>query len=162
MGGHDAMFFDKNLWDNLQDNTKIEGCFQKISYINDNRDKIIDWFEDRGYMNWLLSKIGQPKNSFQKGDSPTGGGRNAFLEEMLGLMDAVLNTPLNPEDPYLLELNWFLDLINDLLKFNPRDTHENDLSMALGQSLIGAVKITYKKIRERNPITGGVLNYLLN
>ncbi len=125
-------------------------------------DKIIDWFEDRGYMNWLLSKIGQPKNSFQKGDSPTGGGRNAFLEEMLGLMDAVLNTPLNPEDPYLLELNWFLDLINDLLKFNPRDTHENDLSMALGQSLIGAVKITYKKIRERNPITGGVLNYLLN
>lgn len=45
MGGHDAMFFDKNLWDNLHDNTKIEGCFQKISYINNNRDKIIDWLQ---------------------------------------------------------------------------------------------------------------------
>lgn len=123
-------------------------------------DKIIDWFEDRGYMDWLLPKIGQPKNSLQKGDSPTGGGRNAFLEEMIGLMDAVLNTPLIKGDQYLLELNWFLDLINDLLKFNSRDTHENDLSMALGQALIGAVKIMHIKVRTKHPEMAGALNEL--
>ena len=123
-------------------------------------DKIIDWFEDRGYMDWLLPKIGQPKNSLQKGDSPTGGGRNAFLEEMIGLMDAVLNTPLITGDQYLLELNWFIDLINDLLKFNSRDTHESDLSMALGQSLIGAVKIMHIKVRNKHPEMAGALNEL--
>lgn len=125
-------------------------------------DKIIDWFEDRGYMNWLLPKIGEKKDSKIKGDSPTGGGRNAFLEEMIGLIDAATNTPLKPEDPYLLEKFWSLDLINDLLKFNSRDTHENDLSMALGQALIGAVKISFRKIRQKNPVTGGVLSYLLS
>lgn len=125
-------------------------------------DKIIDWFEDRGYMNWLLPKIGEKKDSKIKGDSPTGGGRNAFLDEMIGLIDAITNTPLKPEDPYLLEKFWSVDLINDLLAFNSRDTHHNDLSMALGQALIGAVKITFRKQRPKNPVTGGMLNYLLN
>ena len=86
----------------------------------------------------------------------------AFLDEMIGLIDAVTNTPLNIGDPYLLEQFWSLDLINDLLKFNSRDTHENDLSMAFGQALLGAVKITFRKIRQKNPVTGGVLNYLFN
>lgn len=125
-------------------------------------DKIIDWFEDRGYMNWLLPKIGEKKDSKIKGDSPTGGGRNAFLDEMIGLIDAVTNTPLKPEDPYLLEKFWSVDLINDLLAFNSRDTHHNDLSMALGQALIGAVKITFRKQRPKNPVTGRMLSYLLN
>lgn len=125
-------------------------------------DKIIDWFEDRGYMDWLLPKIGQPKNSFQKGDSPTGGGRNAFLDEMIGLMDSVLNTPLIEGEQYLLELNWFADLINDLLKFNSRDTHENDLSMAMGQALIGAVKISFRKNKTRSPEMAASLSYLFS
>ena len=135
---------------------------RSLVQVEDINDKIIDWFEDRGYMNWLLPKIGEKKDSKIKGDSPTGGGRNAFLEEMIGLMDAVTNTPLTPDDPYLLEQFWSLDLINDLLKFNSRDTHENDLSMAFGQALIGAVKITFRKQRQKNPVTGGILNYILS
>ncbi len=125
-------------------------------------DKIIDYFEDRGYINWMLSKVGQPKNSLIKGDAPTGGGRNMFLYEVIGLIDAAINTPLRDDEPYLLENFWSIDLINDLLKFNSKDTHENDLSMAFGQALFGAVKILFRKIRQKNHVTSGVLNYLLN
>lgn len=123
-------------------------------------DKIIDYFEDRGYINWMLSKIGQPKNSLIKGDAPTGGGRNAFLEEVIGLINAATNTPLKYDDVYPLLKFWFPELIEDLLKFNPKDTHQNDISMAFGQALIGAVKIVYKKIREKNPMTGAMLSFL--
>ena len=45
MGGDDAMIFDDFLWNNLEDNTKIEGCFQKIGYIRDRRDDIIEWLK---------------------------------------------------------------------------------------------------------------------
>lgn len=145
-----------------EDAIKAAVFCRSLVQVENLNDKVIDWFEDRGYMDWLLPKIGQPKNSKIKGDSPTGGGRNAFLDEIIGLIDAVTNTPLKPEDPYLLENFWSLDLINDLLKFNSRDTHENDLSMALGQALIGAVKITFRKTRQKNPITKNVLGYVLS
>jgi hypothetical protein len=45
MGGEEVMFFDDHLWNNLQDNTKIEGCFQKMGYIVDRKDDIIKWLE---------------------------------------------------------------------------------------------------------------------
>jgi len=45
MGGDDAMIFDDYLWNNLEDNTKIEGCFQKIGYIKDRREDIIEWLK---------------------------------------------------------------------------------------------------------------------
>lgn len=46
MGGgsdHDAQIFDDFLWNNLPDNTKIDGGFQKLGYINDRRNDIIEW-----------------------------------------------------------------------------------------------------------------------
>ena len=45
MGGEDAMIFDNYLWNELKDNTKVEGCFQKIGYIKDRRDDIIKWLK---------------------------------------------------------------------------------------------------------------------
>lgn len=124
-------------------------------------DKIIDWFEDRGYMDWMISKIGHPRNSVLKGDAPSGG-KNAYLDEIIGLINAVTNTPLLDTEPYLLELNWFYELLEDVSKFNRLDTHANDLSMAWGASLLGSVKLLYKKVRQQSPLNAGVLDYLLN
>jgi len=45
MGGEEVMFFDEYLWNNLPDNTKIDGCFQKMGYITDRRDDIIKWLD---------------------------------------------------------------------------------------------------------------------
>jgi hypothetical protein len=122
--------------------------------------KIIDYFEDRGYMQWLLSKRGQPRDSKIKGDSPSGG-KNMFLNEVIGLIDSITNTPLSHGDVYHLENFWFPELLEDLLVFNEKDTHANDLSMAFGQALMGAVKLMYKKIRQPSDITEGVLESLL-
>jgi hypothetical protein len=122
--------------------------------------KIIDYFEDRNYFSWLLSKRGEPKNSKIKGDSPSGKGM--FLTEMMGLIDSITNTPLTPESPYLLENFWFRELIDDLLKFNPKDTHENDLSMAFGQSLMGAAKIIHQRVRQPSEVGDAFMAYLFD
>lgn len=121
--------------------------------------KIIDYFEDRGYLDWMLSKRGEPVNSKIKGDSPSGKGM--FLTEVMGLIDSITNAPLTPEAPYLLQEFWFIELIEDLLKFNPKDTHDNDLTMSFGQALLGSVKIMIKKVREKSEVNDGVLDYLL-
>lgn len=122
--------------------------------------KIVDYFEDRGYIDWMLSKIGQPKNSLIKGDAP--GGKTAFLDEIIGLLNGITAIPLDPSDPCLLELNWFYELLDDVSKFNAKDTHANDLSMAWGQALLGAVKLLFQKVREKSQMNTQVLEYLLN
>lgn len=122
--------------------------------------KIVDYFEDRGYINWMLSKIGTPKNSLIKGDAPSG--KSAFMDEIVAMLDAITNVPVNVGDPYLLELNWFYHLLDDVSKFNLKDTHERDLSMAWGQALLGAAKILFKKVRQPSTLNSGVFNYLLN
>lgn len=124
-------------------------------------DKIIDYCEDRGYMDWMLSKIGHSKSSLQKGDAPTGG-KNAYLDEIISLINAATNTPLLDTDQYLLELNWFYHLLDCVSKLNKSDTHSNDLSMAWGASLLGCVKMLYKKVRKPSALNNGVLDYLLN
>lgn len=122
--------------------------------------KIVDYFEDRGYINWMLSKIGMPQNSLIKGDAPSG--KSAFMDEIVGMLDAITNVPVNEGDPYLLELNYFYELLDDVSKFNLKDTHERDLSMAWGQALLAAAKLLFKKERVKSPLNSGVLDYLLN
>ena len=39
------MFFDDHLWNSLPDNTKVDGCFQKMGYIKEYRDDIIKWLD---------------------------------------------------------------------------------------------------------------------
>lgn len=119
--------------------------------------KIIDYFEDRGYMDWLISKRGQPRNSMNKGDSPKG----TFMDEMILLIDEITNTPLNPGEPYLLEKNWFPELLNDFINFNRKLTQPSDLTMAFGQALMGAMKLLKKKVREPSELNDGVFDYWL-
>lgn len=122
--------------------------------------KIVDYFEDRGYLDWMLSKIGHPKNSLVKGDAPSG--KSAFMDEIIGLLDAATNVPLDENDPDKLSLNWFTELLEDMSNFNPKDTHKNDLSMAWGQALLGSAKILFKKIREKSQLNNNVMSYLLD
>lgn len=41
--GHTAIRFDENLWNNLPDNTKLDGLFQCMGYIEDRKDDIREW-----------------------------------------------------------------------------------------------------------------------
>ena len=45
MGGGDAAFVDYYFWNNLMDNTKIDGCFQKIKYIEDRKNEVVEWLQ---------------------------------------------------------------------------------------------------------------------
>ncbi len=123
--------------------------------------KVVDHFEDRGYINWMISKIGQPRNSLIKGDAPSGN-KSAFMDEIVGLIDAITSIPLpGTDDPYLLERNNFLELLEDVSKFNLKDTHARDLSMAWGQALLGAAKLLFKKQRQPSELNEGVMEFLL-
>jgi hypothetical protein len=137
------------------------GIFNRSMIQYENRsDKLANYAEDRGYFDWLLPEIGEGQFSKRKGDAPSGKG--AFLEEGMGLINANTNVPLNPDDPYYLEYHWFIELLDDYLNFNPLDTHVSDLAMSDIQSLIGSVKIMYKKIRQPSSLNTGVLDYLLS
>lgn len=122
-------------------------------------DKLANYCEDRGYFDWLLPEIGASADSVRKGDAPSGKGK--FLDEGIALIDAITNTPLKEGDPYLLEMNWFHELLEGYLSFNPSDTQKGDIVMADIQALIGSIKIMYKKIRQPSEINSGVLDYLL-
>jgi len=121
--------------------------------------KIVDYFEDRGYINWMLSKIGMPQNSLVKGDAPSG--KSAFIDEIVAMIDSITNVPVNEGDAYQLELNYFYELLDDVSKFSLKDTHERDLSMAWGQSLLACAKLLFKKARVPSQLSSGVLDYLL-
>lgn len=128
----------------------------QVENLNSN---IIKYFYDRGYIDWMLAKTGEPQNSFLKGDAPSAG-KNGFLGEMIELLQGITNTPFSPDEKYNLEQVWFVDLLDDLLKFNPKETHKNDLTMAWGQALMGARKIMSKKVRIKSHEMAGVLSEL--
>lgn len=123
----------------------IKACvfLQAMVQVESLNTKIVDYFEDRGYINWMISKIGQPRNSLIKGDAPSG--KSAFMDEIVGLLDAATGIPLNAEDPKPLDSIWFYPLLEDILKFNLKDTHASDLTMSWGQSLLGIAKLLFKK-----------------
>lgn len=122
---------------------------------------IVNWMEDRGYIKWVLSKIGEGKDSVRKGDAPSG--KSAFIDEIVGLINAITNVPLpNSGEPYLLEKNWHYELLEDVSVFNKKDTHKNDLSMAWGQSLLGCAKILHERAKKPSRVNDSVLNFLLN
>lgn len=118
-----------------------------------------EYIEDRGYFDWLLPTKGQREGSKLTGDSPSGKG--GFFEEGLGLLNAATNLPILATDPYHLELHWFDELLEDYLKLNPKDTHEQDLTMADIQALVGIAKLLHQEKRLPSEITGRLLSYLL-
>lgn len=144
--------------------TFFEDCIRAAIFnraylqIESKSDKLANYAEDRGYEAWLLNRIGSMDNK-RKGDAPSGG-KNAFLNEGIGLIEANTNTPLTLTDEYWLDNHWHIDLLQDYLKLTPADTHANDLSMADIQALIGQTKILYKKIRQPSPFNELVYNYI--
>ena len=44
-GAYDAMFYDDLLYNTVPDNTKIDGTFQRMRYINDRKSDIIEWLK---------------------------------------------------------------------------------------------------------------------
>ena len=45
LSGEDAMIYDELLYNTIPDNTKVDGTFQRLRYINDRRDDIIQWLK---------------------------------------------------------------------------------------------------------------------
>lgn len=121
--------------------------------------KIIDYFQDRGYMDWMLPKIGHKKDSMQKGDQPTSKG--TLMGEIIGLMDAITNVPLLSGGDYPLERVWFYELLESVSKFSKADTHTSDAMMAWGQALLGSVKMLHQKIVQKSKISESVFSYFL-
>lgn len=122
-------------------------------------DKFANYAEDRGYFDWLLPEIGQPRDSKRKGDAPSGRGK--FLAEGMGLLDANINTPLRADQVYRLLYFWFPEQIIDYLGFNPKNTQKANLTMADMQALIGVVKLMNFKIRQPSELNNAVLDYIL-
>lgn len=125
-------------------------------------DKLANYFEDRGYFDWLLPEIGAAQNSKRKGDAPAGGKSGAFLNEGIYLINTITNVPLNPDKPYLLDEIWFEELLEQIISFNPKDTHRFDLVMGYIQALIGAAKISNIKKRAGDKINNQMINYFFS
>lgn len=124
-----------------------------------NHDRLGGYMEDRGYKKWVLPAIGEKNGSNKLGDHVSSRGK--FIDEMVGLINAAINLPVNKDEPCLLDRHYFIELIDDLLKFNLKDTHENDASMAFGQALIGSAKLLFQKTRKPSKLNNAVLDYLL-
>jgi hypothetical protein len=129
---------------------------QSMVQFENMNDRIGGYFEDRGYKDWLLVSIGEKKGSHRTGDAPNTsmigatGTRTSFFDEGVRILNALMNLPLNEGDEYWLERNWHIELLEDVLKLNPKDTHEQDLSMAWIQAVLGAVKMLHTKIRRKS------------
>lgn len=148
--------------------TFFEDCIKAAIFnraflqVESKSDKLANYCEDRGYFAWLLAEIGASADSKRKGDAPSGG-KNAFLNEGIGLINANTNVPnpLNPQ-PYWLENTWDINILHDYLAFNPLDTHANDLTMADIQAHVGCIKMLHKKVREYSRFNDVAMDYLLN
>lgn len=140
----------------------IKACiyWQAPLQFENNHDRIGGYFTDRGYRDWVIPTIGERKGSDKMGDAITARGK--FMDEMIGLINALINLPVNLQDQCGVDRIWFKELIDDLLNFNLKDTHENDASMALGQALMGAAKLMFKKQRASSQLNAGILDYLIN
>lgn len=139
----------------------LKAClfFQAPLQFESNHDRLGGYMTDRGYRAWVLPEIGEKAGSNRLGDNISARGK--FMDEMIGLINSAINIPVNPEEECLLNRHWHIELIDDLLKFNLKDTHENDASMSYGQALMGAAKLLFKKQRKKSPLTAAALNFLI-
>lgn len=123
-----------------------------------NHDRIGGYFTDRNYKEWVLPQIGEKRGSDRLGDNITARGK--FMDEMVGLINAYTNIPVDKTQECLLDKIWFIELIDDLLKFNLKDTHENDAVMAMGQALMASAKMMFMKQRQKSEFNDNVFDYL--
>lgn len=145
---------------NFEDVLRSAVYLRALVQAENKSDKFANYAEDRGYDKWLLNSIDSTDDT-RKGDAPSGG-KNAFLNEGIGLINANTNVPLHLDDTYWLQHHWHLALLQDYLEFNPLDTHKNDYTMADIQSLIGCIKISKIKRRKHSEVNSRLLSYLLS
>lgn len=145
-GGYLARPYHEDIY--FEDTLKCCIFTRSALQFENNHDKLGNYLVDRGYRDWVLPTIGERKGSDKLGDAMTARGK--FADEMIGLINAAINLPVKPDEPYLLDRHWLRELIDDLLKFNAKDTHENDFSIAYGQALMGAAKLLLQK-KKVNP-----------
>lgn len=106
---------------------------------NKNRN-MIDYFEDRGYFDWLLPKD-LKGNQEMKGNAPSGMG--GFLDDGCALIDSIFS--FYPEGEfYPLQDFWHYDWLDETLRFDAKNTHKFDRFMAMLQSVHGAQKLLLK------------------
>lgn len=154
---HEDIFFEDMLKAAIFTRSLIQ--FENLN------DRLGGYIEDRGYKPWLLVSIGEKKGSNRTGDAPNTaivgatGTRTSFFDEGVRLLNALMNVPIKEGDPYWLERNWHIELLEDVLKLNPKDTHEQDLSMAWIQAVLGAVKILCRKIHKQSQFNNEFVGY---
>ena len=134
----------------FEDAIKFAVFMQARVQVENKNTKIIDWFEDRGYMDWLLSKRGEPEKSTNKGDAPSGAGGGAFLNEMIMLIDEVTNTPATEGNPYYLNNIWHYRVLAGIMELDPKNTQKSDEFNAWGQAMIGKTKLVKLKTPMQN------------
>lgn len=137
-----------------------------VQYENSN-DKMENYFETRQYDQWMIVSLNAKpvevngEFKIRKGDAPAGKGATAFLNEGIGLINGHTNKPRTPDDPNLLDLFDFEEVLDDVISFNKSDTQQNHFTMALIQALLGKTKLMFKKQRKKDTKNNMMLKYLL-
>ncbi len=146
-----GLYLNRPFHEDIFHEDVLKGCIytQSMLQFENNHDKLGNYFSDRGYKNWVIPAIGEKAGSNKLGDGISARGK--FMDEMVGLLNSYINNPINPNEICNLEKMWLSHLVDDLLAFNIKDTHENDCVMAAGQALMGAMKLLFKKTRHTSP-----------
>jgi len=106
------------------------GCY---ALFERNKSKILDYFEDRLYDDYLYWIPGEKVRGIHNSSQSKGGGVNGKISE---LTDTFIN--------HHIESIYFPEVIEQWLKFSPEDTTEFDLAMAFGFAEILDREITKK------------------
>jgi hypothetical protein len=136
-----------------------------MQYENSDGGAMEDYFRQEEMDSWMLDSrdgkmIETPHGVLQrKGDAPSGQGAKAFTNEIINLIDGYFSLPYNKDEAYLLEEFNFEEVLADVLSFSRENTQFSHFTMALGQYMIGKVKILFNKKRKRDNINNEMLNY---
>jgi hypothetical protein len=84
------------------------------------------------------------------------------MNEGIGLINGITNTPILPTDPYYLQLFDFEEALEDIISFNKTNTQQNHFTMALIQALLGSNKLLFQKRRKKSNINNSMLEHLFS
>lgn len=158
---HDKIFY--------QDMIKIAVARRAMVQYENTNDKLENYFEDEGFIDWMLDSIGAKpvelptgELKVRKGDAPSGKGATAFMNEGINLVNGHTNKPINPNDTAPLDLFDFEEVIIDIINFNRNDTQQNHFTMALIQALLGKTKMMFAKNRKKESVNNEIMQYILD
>lgn len=119
-------------------------------------NNIADYFEDRGYFDFLMNYDIKKRNE-RKGNPATAD----LTGEMSTLIDQHFSMPIEGDDNNF-DTCWFEDMLQDLENFDPSDTKESHITMALGQMLLGFKKrrLVQKPKNDNSSATRSIIDYI--